>query len=80
MPYRATEMGLLVATDPQAARRRIVAALEAARGDRRRAAASLGIGLRSWHRYVSGLGLAEQVAAILAAHGRGPGVPAPEGE
>lgn len=64
---------LTVATDPEAARTRILAAIRDARGDPAAAATSLGISLRSWHRYVQTLGVRPAVSEILAEHERQPG-------
>jgi DNA-binding NtrC family response regulator len=65
MAFRHSDLGHLVHADPKAAARQIRAAMRAAGGVKARAAAALGIGRRTFDRYVSALLPADRAVALL---------------
>lgn len=69
--YRPTALGLLISTDPERAKVRILRALRAAGGNNTRAAAALGVDLATLKRWVNKLELRPQLQALRAASAEG---------
>jgi hypothetical protein len=66
---RLTRIGALIALEPARARSEILAALEAAKGNRSEAAAALGAPIRTFHNWIDKLGLWPDIDALCRDHG-----------
>lgn len=64
MAFRKIELGALMRLDPAEARAKILAAVEASKGDVKAAAASLDVGRRTLHRYLTSLRVRPRVFKI----------------
>lgn len=64
MPYRLTELGLLVLSKPEDAKKKILKAFKQNGANLPHAAKALGISLSSLNRHVENLGIKKEVDAI----------------